>query len=511
MTRDDFLLLWERLAEPVLVADAQQVICAANTSLESLVRHSRSDLVGKRVDLLLPEASRGGHHAVAHQFIRSGEQQRKLAHPRLIRAHRSDGVDVPVEVSISSVEVDGARYFVLLFRDLSEQLALQDEVAALTQRLARIERMEALSTLSAGLAREFTDVLARLKGHAERAAGTLTVDPATAAGEVAGLLAQLERDTAEVGQLKLFARRDSTTGLADPRGALERATQAAQALAGPEVTLALQCDPHLPLVAVVERELEQAVLNLVHNGLHSMKDRRGRLGVLAHRLELEAPMPCTTLTLTPGTWLAISVEDEGVGIEHAVLPRIFDPFFTTKPRTEGTGLGLAMVYGFVRSANGAVNVESRVGHGTRVTLFLPVGTQGASAGEPRVVPGRKRKVLLVDADRFAATALRRSLELLGHGCHVVSHAADALSIIRLDPGAFDLVVAELSLPGMRGDELASRISLIRPGLPVAVIIGSERVPPPEGYRVLRRPATAMDIDVVLRTVAPTTPLPWKGD
>jgi PAS domain S-box-containing protein len=510
MTRADFFSLWEHMPEPVLVTDAEQVIRHVNPLLEALVRRARSELVGEKVDLLLPTASRSRHAAIAHQFIKSGEQQRKLAHSRMVRVRRGDGIEVPIEVTISSADVEGQRYFALMLRDLSEQLALQDEVAALTQRLARIERMEALSTLSAGLAHQFSEVLARVRASASRVATALEGGEVSVAGrEVHTLMAHVDRAAHETAELQLFARRDTSVALVDPQGPLDRAAAAARLLAGAGIEVIVTFDPDLPRVAVVERELEQAVVNLLNNALHAMRERPGKLSLLAHQLELEAPMPCTTLTLTPGTWLAISVEDEGSGIEPSVLPRIFDPFFTTKPRTEGTGLGLAMVYGCARSANGGINVESRVDHGTRVTLFLPVVKQTSEVpAEP--VSTRKRKVLLVDADTFVAASLKRSLELLGHGCHVVGHAGDALSIIRLDPAAFDLVVAELNLPGMRGDELASRISLLRASLPVCVVVGNERLPTPDGYRVVRRPATATELDVVLRMVGSSnSPVPTR--
>lgn len=511
MTREDFFSLWERLPEPVLVTDGRQLIQCVNLAFESLMRHGRSELLNKSIDVLLPELSRSRHHTIAQQFIDSGENQRKLAHPRLIRAHRADGVDVPVEVAISSAEVEGQRYFVLLFRDLTEQLSLQEEVASLTQRLARIERIEALSTLAAGLSAEFGAVLSRLREASDAAQAALErSDLSAALAEVASLRGQLADAAIHTHDLQLFARREFTAPMCAPGPALERAVRRAGTLTPPGVHIKLVVDRDLPTISAVDEELEQALTNLLNNALYAMRGRTGKVTVLAHQLELEAPMACTTLTLTPGSWFALSVEDEGVGVEPVVLQRMFDPFFTTKPKGEGTGLGLSMVYGFVRSANGAANVESRPGHGTRLTLFLPVTEAAAGAEVMPREPSRKRRVLLVDADTFVATSLRRSLELLGHACHVVSHGGDALSLIRLDPAAFDLIVADLSLPGMRGDELASRLTLIRPSLPVCVIVGSERLPPSQPFRVLRRPATALDIDMVLRTVVSPTPLPIKG-
>lgn len=263
MTRADFFSLWEHMPEPVLVTDAEQVIRHVNPLLEALVRRARSELVGEKVDLLLPTASRSRHAAIAHQFIKSGEQQRKLAHSRMVRVRRGDGIEVPIEVTISSADVEGQRYFALMLRDLSEQLALQDEVAALTQRLARIERMEALSTLSAGLAHQFSEVLARVRASASRVATALEGGEVSVAGrEVHTLMAHVDRAAHETAELQLFARRDTSVALVDPQGPLDRAAAAARLLAGAGIEVIVTFDPDLPRVAVVERELEQAVVNL---------------------------------------------------------------------------------------------------------------------------------------------------------------------------------------------------------------------------------------------------------
>ena len=415
-------------------------------------------------------------------------------------------MEVPVEVAISTADVVGERFFVLVLRDLSEQLTLQDEAAALTQRLARIERLEALTTLSAGLGREVLAALDVLQAHALRSRAML--EPTSPPWrEFEPMLAAIEKARGRVSDVTRFGQVGSPAGpsLVDPTAIVRRAGEVADRGASANVTVTTTIDAPLPKVWVVPHELEQALANLLANGMEAMHARGGRLALVARAVALDAPLTCTTLTLTTGAWLSIAVGDEGEGITDSVLPYVFDPFFSTKPREPrgaGRGLGLAMVYGFARGAGGAIDVETKVGRGSRFSLFLPVASDTASSHPPVASAelGRKvRRVLLVDPDVFVARALKRTLELLGHACHVSTHAADALSLVRLDPGAFDLVVCELNLPSMRGDELAYRLSIIRPGLTVCVMGPADRLPRADGFRVLPKPVTASDIDVVLRS------------
>jgi PAS domain S-box-containing protein len=506
MSRDAFFSVWDRMLDPVMVVDAELRVLHVNLELERLLKIGR-EVVGQPIDALVPLPSRARHRAMASAFIESGENRRRLSHPRVIKARRGDGVDLPVEVSISTADVEGQHYYVLVLRDLSEQLTLQDEAAALTRRLARIERMEALTTLSAGLGRQMGKLLDETWARALHAReGQQHFEP---------LFRSLESARQQVRDLLRFGQgtSDGATTELDTRALLRRVEGEAQRLAPGRVTARL--DGPLPRVRVVEAELERALGHLVNNGLDAMEPGAGHLTLKARVVQLEAPLACTTLTLTPGRWLAISVEDEGRGLSEAALSHLFEPFYTTKPGAEVRGLGLAMVYGFMRSAGGAVDVETQPGRGSRFTLFFPVAADGTDVTDltdlthsihvtdepharPAEVARKVRRVLLIDTDAFVARALKRTLELLGHACHVLSHAEDALSLVRLDPGAFDLVVCELNLPSMRGDELAHRLSILRPGLAVCVIATPERLPRADGFRVLPRPVTATDIDLLLK-------------
>jgi PAS domain S-box-containing protein len=502
MDFETFASLWDRILDPVLVADERLIIRRANPGLRELLR-LEGPVDGKSIEVLLPELSRKRHAALAKGFIHSGDAQKKLSHPRIIRARRPDGSELPLEVSISAAEVQGERLFVLIFRDLTQQLQLQKEVTQLTQRLGRIERMEAMTTLSAGLAHDFNNMLTVVVALNESARRALP-DGHSSRDDLDEAIAAAHRASDVVRRLLTFSRRTGQTTAAPlaPGRVLREVVQSASAMCLPDTTVTFDADPALPEVCVTDSDLAQAVLNLLVNGIHAMRARGGTLRVVARRLETEVTVPCAMRTLPPGHYLTISVEDTGPGIDPAVLPRIFDPFFTTKPEGMGTGLGLAMVYGFTRDVGGAVAVESSPGKGARFTLFLPqapakAGQAKLPAPRPRLRPSGRANVLLVNDDLFVCAAIKRGLELLGHSCHVVAHSADALAVVALDPAAFDLVVADENLAGLSGLELAEQLSGIEPLLPVAVMVSEEPAPGARPYRTLPKPVSATDIEAVM--------------
>jgi len=175
----------------------------------------------------------------------------------------------------------------------------------------------------------------------------------------------------------------------------------------------------------------------------------------------------------PGAVL-ISVRDSGEGIAPETLGRIFDPFFTTKPKGEGTGLGLSVVHGIMREHEGAIVVESELGRGTRVTLYLPeqaLDLGRASAAPADVPEGHGQSVLLVDDEEPLRRAVAALLRSLGYRVSVAANASDALSLCAGDPCGFDIVLTDLGLPGMTGIELAKEIHRLAPDVPVIVMSG----------------------------------------
>ena len=178
--------------------------------------------------------------------------------------------------------------------------------------------------------------------------------------------------------------------------------------------------------------------------------------------------------LSPGKYLRLTVSDTGAGIDDKIVDRIFDPFFTTKKPGEGTGLGLSVVYGIVRSCGGAITVQSAVGRGTEFNVYFPLLTELEHKQEAKVeapIRGGKERILFVDDEAALVELAGSSLRALGYEVAGRTSSLEALELFRARPDGFDLVITDMTMPNMTGSELALQLMRIRPGIPIILSTG----------------------------------------
>ncbi|WP_449469635.1 response regulator [Sphingobium chungangianum] len=219
-------------------------------------------------------------------------------------------------------------------------------------------------------------------------------------------------------------------------------------------------------------QLESAIINLAINARDAMPDG-GRLTLSCEEVELDAECCARNPGITPGRYIMVGVSDTGVGIDDDTLDKVFDPFFTTKPIGQGTGLGLSMVYGFAKQSNGLVRINSTVGEGTVVRIFLPIAEQQVeteSVEHAAIHHGDGQSVLLVEDDDSVRLLVRDVLEELGYKA---TEAADGQQAVRiLESGRrFDLLISDVGLPGMNGRQLAEIARAHLPDLPILFVTG----------------------------------------
>ena len=236
---------------------------------------------------------------------------------------------------------------------------------------------------------------------------------------------------------------------------------------GKRIALTLELTSHSAIALVDSSQLESALLNLVINARDALPDG----GTI--RVTTFAAHSTGDSRLADGPYLALSVKDDGVGIEHSVIDKVFDPFFTTKPIGEGTGLGLSTIYGFARQSRGDVVIRSTAGHGTEVTLMLPAGVDvspATAAPEELPEPGAGQHILIVEDTASVRMFVNELLVDNGYRCTQAADVATALSILENDPSV-DLLLSDVGLPHMNGRELADHARVWRPNLPVLFMTG----------------------------------------
>jgi CheY-like chemotaxis protein len=241
-----------------------------------------------------------------------------------------------------------------------------------------------------------------------------------------------------------------------------------------------------PFILGDSTQLHQVVMNLCTNAVQAMSDAGGNLTVSVELVEVTAGFASRYPPLREGSWIRLSVADTGPGMPQAVLDRLFEPFFTTKAPGVGTGLGLSVVHGVVQNHEGAVVVESLPGHGTTFDIYLPAMMSPSWSGED-VVDAKSvagRRILFVDDEASIARLAQVMLRGLGHTATSFGSAAEGLAALKANPTEFDLVITDLTMPGMTGVDFARGIRAIRPDIPIILSSGYADEVPEETLKTL---------------------------
>jgi CheY-like chemotaxis protein len=249
-------------------------------------------------------------------------------------------------------------------------------------------------------------------------------------------------------------------------------------------------------------------MNLCTNAAYAMRGTMGNLGISLQNITFGANDPLPDSEMTPGDYLVLSVKDTGPGMDPEVKNRIFEPFFTTKPTGEGTGLGLSVVYGIVKSHKGGITVATEPGKGSVFQVFLPQADKGIStqAESPEPIVGGNERILFVDDEELIVISVQSMLQGLGYKVTAVTNSRDALRLFSENPSQFDLVITDYVMPLMTGEALAEEMMRIRSDVPVVLctgyneLISSEKVTA-MGFRALiMKPFTVREGAELVRRV-----------
>jgi two-component system, cell cycle sensor histidine kinase and response regulator CckA len=471
--------------DAVTVLDLEGCIELANPALGDLLGVDVvDDLVGCTfLDLVEPsDRSRVANELARVLFAKQRTAQLDMG---LLKA---DGDVVLCSVTAGHLRAS-RRSLQLAIRDLDERIRAEEERARLSEQLAQAQRLELAGRLANGLAHDLNNLLVVMHTNLDLATETAK-QLAEGDGDIEPLhedLGQLRRAVDRAGELttKLmqFARRDPGDGNAVP---LPLAVEAVQRLLGTslgsDVALTVDLEDDLPPIAADQVQLEQALVNLVMNARDALEEG-GEIVVRAVRIAPEG----LAVTGTPSfeQHVYVEVSDDGVGMDDETVARAFEPLFTTKGGSRGSGLGLPTVQAFVEQLGGAVNVTSRPGQGTTVTMLLPAATEAGEVFTEAEAPVEGSRVLLVEPSESTRRVITRMLEGAGHRVLAVSFAEEALQLV----GEYDadVLIAELTLPGLSGWKLLERAREQRPGLPALVFTSSEAARVVEGVRTLVKP------------------------
>ena len=361
--------------------------------------------------------------------------------------------------------------------DLLNQVVTCRDVTAeviLGQQLRQSHKMEAIGTLAGGIAHDFNNILAAIIGNAE-----LALDDVPEGSGVHHNLEQIfqasQRAKDLVKQILAFSRRDNQEAVLMEAGPLVAETMKLLRSSIPAtIDIRHRVEPGRDKIMADAARLQQILMNLCSNAAHAMREKGGVLEVVVREHQVNEDATASLPDLPAGSYLMIAVSDTGHGMTANVMERIFDPFFTTKKPGEGTGMGLAVVHGIVKSLNGAVTVESQPGKGSVFTVYLPIVARESERTVQEAtlpLPGGRERILFVDDEAPIAEMNCAILQRLGYDVTALSSSTEAFEVFASRPEAFDLVITDQTMPDLTGAELAKRIRSIRRETPVILVTG----------------------------------------
>jgi PAS domain S-box-containing protein len=457
----------ETAVDGFILIDARGRILLFNPACERLFGYRADEVFHENVKMLMPQTYSSHHDDYIKNFIRTGERK-IIGIGREVVGLRKDGSTFPMDLSVGEAQQDGESIFVGIIHDLTGRKQTEEQ-------LRQAQKMEMVGQLSGGIAHDFNNLLTVIVGNAEHLSDQLksrqdlqrVADDICQAGERGAELTQ---------RLLAFSRRQ----LLQPRPTdchelLDSMRKLLRRTLRENIDIQIAPNPDTVLAFADRAQLESSVLNLALNAQDAMPNG-GHLTLSTGVASLDDHYQNLHPEIEAGEYAMIAVTDDGVGMTAEVATRAFEPFYTTKEVGKGSGLGLSMVYGFVKQSNGHVSIYSELGLGTTVRIYLPhVATSGQKPPDQipdeQSIPRGHETILVAEDDPFVRSSVILRIESLGYSVVAAVNGNDALLKLRAHP-EIDMLFTDIVMPaGMNGWELADQARQIRPGLPVVYSSG----------------------------------------
>ena len=451
----------------IFVADADGVYLDVNPTACRITGYSREELIGMGVPDLLPRESK----------------DRGIEHFRGLLKKGHDVLEVPFLTrdgrkrwwSVSAVVLEEDR-FLGFVEDITDRKRAEEEKKSLMERLSKGRRLEAMGRLAGGVAHDFNNMLNVILGHTEMFRDELCED-SPLQERLAEIHGAADRSADLIRQLLAFARQQVVKPRpVDLNAKVKSLLRMLQRLIGEDIELAWRPAERLEAVLIDPAQLDQVLANLVVNARDAIKGV-GKITIETSMAELDASGAATRGDLSPGSYVLLSVSDDGHGIDDRMIEHIFEPFYTSKEVGEGTGLGLATVYGIVKQNSGWIDVDSQPGMGAEFRIYLPAAPHAPEVGEAAQNEGgepspRGTATVLVAEDEGAILKMITAmLDQLGYDVLAASDPDEALVMAKHSDSGISLLITDVVMPGMNGRDLYDRVEKHHPGIRVLYMSG----------------------------------------
>ena len=391
---------------------------------------------------------------------------------------KKNGEEFWVEINTVAVrQNEEPKYALTIWIDITDRKRTEEEKSRLEAQLQQAQKMESIGTLAGGIAHDFNNILSPIMMYSEMAIMDLPADNPIQ-HNLKGIYSAGERARDLVNQILTYSRKGEVKQIAIKiTPIIKDVLKMLRSSIPTTIDIQQNLEAESDTVLADPTQINQIMLNLGSNAAHAMREKGGILEVSLEQEDLDSETTAQYTDLT-GSYLKLTVSDNGTGIDNETIQKIFEPYFTTKEVGEGTGMGLSLVHGIVKSYGGDIIVESELGKGTTFEVYLPrIEKEVASVAEPSVqLPKGSERVLFADDENVSVDVMKAMLENLGYQVTARTSSIEALEAFRHNPEGFDLVITDMTMPNMTGKELAKEIMSIRSDLPIILCTGfSEQI------------------------------------
>jgi PAS domain S-box-containing protein len=492
----------DTVPDGMVVIDQKGIVISFSRAAEKLFGFKAEEICGSNVSKLMPNPDRDAHDGYIDHYLETGEK-RIIGYGRVVTGRRADGSYFPMELHVGEATVKGERIFTGFVRDLTSRYKIEED-------LRQAQKMEAVGQLTGGIAHDFNNLLTVISGNLEMVEDKLPPGPLR---EILKEAQDAASDGAKLtGQLLAFGRRQPLNPKQADLGQLITGfSNLLRRTLGEDIKLSTILSGSNFDVLVDSSQLQNAILNIAINARDAMP-KGGRLAMEISRVQLDADYAKMYPEVRSGDFVLIAMTDTGVGMNEEVRKHAIEPFFTTKETGAGTGLGLSMVYGFVKQSGGHLQIYSEVGCGTTIRVYLPAMSgrmmEQADLDDSRPnapLPQGDETILVVEDDRRVRRVAVARLSGMGYSVLEADNGRSALEILE-DNTDIALLFTDIVMPGgMTGDELAREARLVRPDVAVLFTSGysepalaAKNISP--GAQWLRKPYTARELAHMIRAL-----------
>ncbi len=459
----------------ICIIDETAKITWVNNRMLEISGYSRGQVLGGGtfLDFLAPESS----DFVANNYLKflNGEVYQHHYHFNIIRA---DGENRLIEKYMTDyADKHGRRHLIISMLDVTDQKRAEAERKVMEERIRQGQKMEAIGTLSGGIAHDFNNILSSVLGYAELALNTVEMETPLEK-YINGIYQAGIRARELVRQILMFSRKSEKELKPVQVNLIVKEVLNLLSSTTPSNIKIEHNMNSKSLILGDAVHIHQVLMNLCTNAVYAMEDTGGVLTINLTDVILDEFFVTPYPDLNPGNYIKLEVLDTGTGMSPDILEHIFDPFFTSKKPGEGTGMGLSVVHGIIKSSGGEILVESTPGNGSAFTVYLPILQNGSAVEiEPlTALPRGNEHILFIDDEVRIAEIGEEILRLLGYRVTIRTSSLEALDLFKRRSNEFDLVVTDMTMPNLTGDRLAVELMKIRPGIPVILCTGySKRI------------------------------------